>query len=127
MSDYTRIVQELMVEEWPGRMPQLHFKHLPGRCVAIIEARHPVRGALALGVGADHGEACRMLLRQLSSAVFTLSAEEVARVLGITRGAVRQRVARGTLRPVIAGAGPMAARFAPGDVAAADAYLCGNN
>jgi hypothetical protein len=118
VSDLTRIVSDLAGDAFPGLSPRLRFERLPDRCVAILEDQ--LRNPLALGAGPDHGAACQMLIRQLVSGEYTLTAEDVAAILGVSQSAIRQRRWRGqatALTPVEAGSGPRGHRFAVADVA----------
>ncbi len=115
VSAYSTLIDTEARDAFPGRFTHLRIERYPDRCVAILEDQ-VTRETLAIGSGADHGRACTMLLTRLQSHEYDLSSEETAAILGTSLRAIRDRVHRGTLRPLTRHLGPGGNTYSPAEV-----------
>lgn len=117
MSNWTRIADDA-IESAFGVGGRLHLlrPESTARCVAYVE--DGMRNILAIAAGADHGEACRMLVQMCYRDEHRPTTQEVAVILGSSDSRVRQMVMSGSLTPIVEGTNRHAAVFDPGDVLA---------
>ena len=112
MSDYSHIAQLLAEGLDSTAQVRQHYVGTQPYCWAY--RRNAGQGGdevLAVGSGTDAVSAWRMLLGQLARDERRLSTGEVAVLLNVSEGRVRQLMARGGLVPVVTGAGSASSRF----------------